>query len=291
MNHIGEPRRAAGYRGDWVKDEPHEPMPPNPKQVFGDKKPPLDEFPLSAQIAACLAGLDGDFKYGFRNWREHPVEARTYIKGALRHLRLFEEGEDFTRDSKVVHNLGAVMMGCAILYDAQVNGALIDNRVKSPAVCDLLHEAEESVAYLAELQNARALLASGAKESSPPTPAPIAQAGADTPERVETTIFPPTMDTESVDPVSEVALAVLPVGVFYSSRHPEGFYVLEDDERLPPYFVAKPPFVPGVVRVDALDIDFSWHGRPGLPFWSLWHPSREHFPPLGEQFQPLPGLI
>lgn len=127
---------------------------PNPKQFYGDKKPPLDELPLSAMIFASLAHLDGDNKYGFRNWRDSPVEARTYIKGAIRHLRLFEEGEDFTRDS-VVHNLGAVIAGCAILIDAQVNGTLIDNRRKSPAVCDLLHAAEENVAHLNALQRLR----------------------------------------------------------------------------------------------------------------------------------------
>ncbi len=140
---------------------------PNPKQLYGDKKPPLDEFPLSAQIYASLAGYDGDNKYGFRNWRDHPVEARTYIKAAMRHLRLFEVGEDFTRDSSEfdeetgeptgvgIHNLGAVIMGCAILIDAQVNGTLIDNRSHSKAEADLLHEAEKSVAYLQGLQAKR----------------------------------------------------------------------------------------------------------------------------------------
>lgn len=160
--------------------------PPNPKQAFGDKKPALDEFPLSAHIMASLAGQDGDNKYGFRNWRDDPVEARTYIKGALRHLRLFEEGEDYTRDSKVVHNLGAVIMGCAILIDAQLNGTLIDNRVKSKAACDLLHDAEISVAYLRTLQEERDA-AKAAKASSPPPPTPLAHAGADTPAGAETT--------------------------------------------------------------------------------------------------------
>jgi len=129
-------------------------MPPNPKQIFGDKKPPLDQFPLSAHIHACLALADGANKYGFRNWRDQPVEARTYIKGALRHLRLFEVGEDNTRDSNI-HNLGAVIAGCAILIDAQLHGTMIDNRRHSPEEADLLHSAEAIVAHLADLQAER----------------------------------------------------------------------------------------------------------------------------------------
>jgi hypothetical protein len=122
-------------------------MTPNPKQLYGDKKPPLDEFPLVALVEARLAGLgpfplvahveaslshlDGDNKYGFRNWRDYPVEARTYVKGILRHAALYANGEDRTRDSKI-SNLGAVIAGAAILLDAQNYGALIDNRKSSP---------------------------------------------------------------------------------------------------------------------------------------------------------------
>ena len=149
--------------------------PPNPKQLFGDKKPPLDEFPLSAMILASLAGLDGDNKYGFRNWRDLDVEARTYAKAAIRHIRLWEEGEEYTRDTSAdvmngpgVHNLGAAIAGLAILIDAQVNGTLIDNRVKSPAVCDLMHKAEESVAFLNELQAER-----NRKKATPEIPIPM----------------------------------------------------------------------------------------------------------------------
>lgn len=125
--------------------------PSNPKQAFGDKKPPLSQLPLSAQIHASLALLDGKLKYGWRNWRDDPVEAQTYIEAMMRHLRLFEEGEDYTRDTKV-HNLGAVMACCAILIDAELYGSMIDNRKKNPAACDLLHQSEETVSFLNELR-------------------------------------------------------------------------------------------------------------------------------------------
>lgn len=123
----------------------------NPKQQFGDKKPPLTQLPLSAQIHSTLAFYDGYLKYGWRNWRDQPVEAQTYIEAALRHLRLFEVGEEYTRDTKV-HNLGAVIACCAILIDSELYGTMIDNRKHNPAEADLLHEAEKTIEFLKELR-------------------------------------------------------------------------------------------------------------------------------------------
>lgn len=123
---------------------------PNPKQAYGDKKPALAQLPLVGMVAQSLAHMDGDYKYGFRNWRRDPVEAITYVNAAFRHLMLWAEGEEDARDTDVP-NLGAVMACCAILLDAQANGTLIDNRSKSPAACDALHDAEKNVAYLKQL--------------------------------------------------------------------------------------------------------------------------------------------
>lgn len=124
---------------------------PNPKQLYGDKKPPLSQLPLSAQIQATLALYDGFLKYGWRNWRDQPVEMQTYIEAAMRHLRLFEVGEDYTRDTKI-HNLGAVIACCSILIDAELYGSAIDNRKHNPAEADLLHEAEKTIEFLKELR-------------------------------------------------------------------------------------------------------------------------------------------
>lgn len=128
-----------------------EKLEPNPKQKFGDKKPPLTQFPLSAQVHATLALYDGYLKYGWRNWRDQPVEIQTYIEAALRHLRLYEVGEEYTRDSNV-HNLGAVIACCAILIDAQLYNSVIDNRKHNPAEADLLHDAENIIAFLKNLR-------------------------------------------------------------------------------------------------------------------------------------------
>lgn len=128
--------------------------PTNPKQLFGDKKPPLAYIPLSAQLAMLEALYDGRLKYGPTNWREIQVEAMTYVEGAMRHLQLWKVGEELTRDT-LVNNLGGVMACCAILIDAQAHGTLIDNRLKSKVEADLLHEGEEWVQRLKDVQAER----------------------------------------------------------------------------------------------------------------------------------------
>lgn len=122
-------------------------MPDNPKKAFGDKKPPLGQMPLVALIHATLALYDGKGKYGNRNWRKNHVEAQTYVEAILRHCLLWANGEDYARDTGV-HNLGGVLASAAILLDAEANGCLIDNRVKSQAACDLLHSAEKDIERL-----------------------------------------------------------------------------------------------------------------------------------------------
>lgn len=126
----------------------------NPKQAFGDKKPPLALLPLVAHIHGAMAFYDGAGKYGKYNWRENPVEADTYVQAMLRHARLWENGEEVARDTGV-HNLGGVIACAALLLDAQANGTLIDNRVKSQAACDLLHEAEALMSSLKAQHAAR----------------------------------------------------------------------------------------------------------------------------------------
>jgi len=131
-----------------------EPAPPNPKQRYGDKKPPMAYLPMTAWLACLEALYDGLMKYDPHNWRDDPIEALTYINAGMRHLKLFDVGEDFTRDTGV-DNLGAVMACCAILIDARAHGTLIDNRRKSKIDADALHAAEAWVARLKEAQAAR----------------------------------------------------------------------------------------------------------------------------------------
>ncbi len=129
--------------------------PANPKQAFGDKKPRLTLLPMTAMLAQEEAHRDGALKYGEQNWRDQPVEIMTYVDAAMRHLRLFENGERYARDTKV-DNLGAVMACCAIIIDAMAHESVIDNRRPSTAACDALHDrGEKMVAHLREMQSQR----------------------------------------------------------------------------------------------------------------------------------------
>lgn len=137
----------------------------NPKQAFGAKKPPLAQVPLVALAHASMAFLDGSLKYGYRNWRANPVEAMTYVEAIKRHVMLWAEGEENARDTNV-HNLGGVIASAALLLDAQANGTLIDNRSKSKAACDVLHELEGQVSHLKDLQAAREAAKAGADDEA-----------------------------------------------------------------------------------------------------------------------------
>lgn len=126
----------------------------NPKKAFGDKKPPLGQVPTAVLLHAAMAYLDGTLKYGFRNWRIDPVTASTYIEAIGRHHKLYENGEDLTRDTRV-HNLGAIIACCGILLDAELHGTLIDDRIPSPQVCDLMHRMEKDVLRIQKMEIAR----------------------------------------------------------------------------------------------------------------------------------------
>jgi hypothetical protein len=101
----------------------------NPKDLLGSKKVPLGQVCPVAMAHESCAMLDGDLKYGFRNWRQKDVVARIYIDAALRHLQSWAEGEEVAEDSGV-HHLGHARACLGILLDAQENGNLIDDRAK-----------------------------------------------------------------------------------------------------------------------------------------------------------------
>lgn len=103
----------------------------NPKDKLGIKKVPMGEVCPVANAHEACAMLDGDLKYGFRNWREKDVQARIYVDAAKRHLDAWLEGEDVASDSGV-HHLGHARACLGILLDAQENGNLIDDRIAGP---------------------------------------------------------------------------------------------------------------------------------------------------------------
>lgn len=103
----------------------------NPKQLYGDKKIPLQLVPPSVCIAIARGLAEGAVKYGPWNWRDQPVEAMTYYGATLRHMAAWLEGETLDPDGNGKTHLDGAIASLGILIDAQAAGTLIDNR---PAV-------------------------------------------------------------------------------------------------------------------------------------------------------------
>lgn len=102
-------------------------LPPNPKDIFGLVKTPLNLVPSVGTAWTAAAFADGAIKYGAFNWRENSVQADIYIAAAKRHMDLWFEGQRLAPDSGV-HHLGHASACIQILLDAEANDNLIDNR-------------------------------------------------------------------------------------------------------------------------------------------------------------------
>jgi hypothetical protein len=101
--------------------------PTNPKQLYGDKKPPLHLIHMIAQLHEAAALHGGKRKYGENNYLATEVEAMTYVGAILRHLGQWVSGERVDR-KELVHHLGAIRACTNILLTAEATGMLIDNR-------------------------------------------------------------------------------------------------------------------------------------------------------------------
>lgn len=112
----------------------------NPKDLMGDRKVSLDAVSPFANIEESLAMMDGEMKYGYRNWRDKKVRARVYINACKRHLDMWLEGQEQASDSKV-HHLGHARACLGIILDAQATGNLVDDRSKTD---DLLEKRMET---------------------------------------------------------------------------------------------------------------------------------------------------
>ena len=132
----------------------------NPKDLQGLKKVPMSAVPAVAIAHEALAFLDGELKYGARNWRENPVRASVYIDAALRHLRAYEEGEDEAQDSGV-HHLAHARACLGILLDAMETVNLVDDLV--PGV---FPELAERLSAWVQQRKARAIAESARAKSS-----------------------------------------------------------------------------------------------------------------------------
>lgn len=99
----------------------------NPKQAYGDKKPPVHLIHGIAQLHESAALHSGRRKYGENNYLETPVEAMTYVGAICRHLTQWVAGERVDQ-KELVHHLGAIRACCNILLTTEATGMLIDNR-------------------------------------------------------------------------------------------------------------------------------------------------------------------
>lgn len=125
ISYIPPPKKKPSTRTPGLRVDPSEGI--NPKDLIGANKIDLTLIPPIALQHLAAALTDGDLKYGAYNWRVKPVQARTYVAAAIRHLQDWLEGEEYAQDS-LAHHLGHTMACCAILLDASAMGHLVDNR-------------------------------------------------------------------------------------------------------------------------------------------------------------------
>ena len=122
---VGE---AAPYQLPKIQDVlPAAPKPANPKQVYGDKKPPLQLIHSIALLHESAAMHAGKLKYDENNYIDADVEIMTYCGAIRRHLDQYMAGERVDAKEKV-HHLGAIRACAGILLTAEACGTLIDNR-------------------------------------------------------------------------------------------------------------------------------------------------------------------
>lgn len=99
----------------------------NPKDIEGNKKPPVSLVPSTAILYMAEAFREGARKYGAYNWRTKEVQAMIYLDAAIRHIIAKIDGEDIDPESGKDHLAGA-LASLAVYVDAQETGNLIDNR-------------------------------------------------------------------------------------------------------------------------------------------------------------------
>ena len=113
----------------------------NPKDICGQKKPPMTLIPTSSLFYLSRVMELGAKKYTPFNWRNPatPVRMTVYLAAAWRHLLQILDGEDNDPESNNPH--AAHAMACfAILLDAQACGTLVDDRPLPGAASKVIAE-------------------------------------------------------------------------------------------------------------------------------------------------------
>ena len=108
----------------------------NPKDFVGVTKVPIGLFPPSALLYGALGFLDGAYKYGPFNWREHPVRMSIYLDAMERHITALRDRQDDAPDSGMPH-LAHILACAAIIVDAKETGNLVDDRPLPGPAADL----------------------------------------------------------------------------------------------------------------------------------------------------------
>lgn len=116
-----------------------QPLPENPKAIYGRAKPSLGLIPSAAMVEEAAVLQLGADKYGPFNWRKDAVESMTYVHATLRHLFSWLDGEDLDPESRSSH-LAHARACLGIVLDAKALGKLIDDRPHGGAASRLIAE-------------------------------------------------------------------------------------------------------------------------------------------------------
>jgi hypothetical protein len=126
---------------DMLDDKPeskYTPVSKDTKAAQGVHKVSTHVIPTQVLLELGLALTEGSLKYGgARNWRANKVLASVYYDAFNRHMMRWFNGEAVDKDSGVSHLVKA-MANLTILRDAELSGALIDDRDKNPVDFDAI---------------------------------------------------------------------------------------------------------------------------------------------------------
>lgn len=124
--------------------------PSNPKDLIGSTKVPLSLVPGTTMAYLAIGHLEGDLKYGRKNWRQAGVRFSIYMDACLRHLEKLNDGEWIDPVTHVPHIANALTC-LSIIVDAHHCGQLTDDRPMSAPTSDVIDSMSDTVQHLIKL--------------------------------------------------------------------------------------------------------------------------------------------
>lgn len=121
--------------------------PTNPKDIIGSDKAPLSLVPGTTMTYLAIGHLEGDLKYGRKNWREAGVRFSIYLDACLRHLQKLNDGEWEDPVTKVPH-LANALTCLSIIVDAHHAGKLTDDRPIAVPTGKVIDDMSSTVKHL-----------------------------------------------------------------------------------------------------------------------------------------------